>query len=135
MVVHMTFNAGSVVQDPVFGIVIDHVDGHMVAGTNTLRQGQTVGHIHGPGQIDVVIPALPLSEGTYDLSVAIGDRTERHDYDYWRRPIRFDVGHGERVTVGYVDLGCEFRLDKVTSAGRSEPQVDEGSRGRPAPLR
>jgi ABC-2 type transport system ATP-binding protein len=135
MVVHVTFNAASEVLDPVFGIVIDHVDGHMVAGTNTLRQGQTVKHIHGPGELDVVIPALPLSEGTYDLSVAIGDRTERHDYDYWRRPIRFDVRHGERVTVGYVDLGCEFRLDHVNDATRSRPRPDVGSRGRPAPLR
>jgi ABC-type polysaccharide/polyol phosphate transport system ATPase subunit len=116
MSILVVFHAGRPVQDPVFGIGIEHIDGQLVAGTNTLRQGQTVSGVHGPGEVRVRIPHLPLAEGTYDLSVAIGDRTERHDYDYWHRPIRFDVQHGDRIAVGYVDLGCEFGLDHVSSA-------------------
>jgi ABC-2 type transport system ATP-binding protein len=125
MVVRVAFSAPRPVRDPIFGVSIEHVDGQLVAGTTTLRQGLTISAVHGPGEVEVVIPALPLAEGTYDLSVAIVDRTEKNPYDYWRRPIRFDVLHGERVVVGYVDLGCEFVLDKVVAEPGRVPGAPE----------
>ena len=130
VVVRIAFNAPRPVPDPIFGIGIEHVDGQLVAGTTTLRQGQTISEVHGPGEVNVLIPALPLAEGTYDLSVAIVDRTEKNPYDYWRRPLRFDVMHGSRVVVGYVDLGCEFELDRVVSGPAGDHQPGRRRRAR-----
>jgi ABC-2 type transport system ATP-binding protein len=121
-VVRIAFKAQRRVEDPIFGISIEHVDGHLVTGTNTMRQGQVITAVQGSGYVDVLIPSLPLAEGTYDLSVAIIDRTEKLDYDYWRRPLRFDVLHAGRVVVGYVDMGCEFELDHVMSGEAPEPR-------------
>ena len=128
--VRIAFNAPRPVPDPIFGISIEHVDGQLVAGTTTLRQGQTISEVHGPGEVNVLIPALPLAEGTYDLSVAIVDRTEKNPYDYWRRPLRFDVLHGSRVVVGYVDLGCEFELDRVVADRPGDHRPGRADRGR-----
>ncbi|MDY7105248.1 MAG: ABC transporter ATP-binding protein [Actinomycetota bacterium] len=115
LIIRIHFVAHERIIDPSFGIAIEHIDGQLMTATNTTRQNQTVKEIDGPGIVDVRIPAVTLAEGTYDLDVAIGERTERNDYDHWRRPIRFDVKRGEGVPVGYLDLGIEFGLDRTTT--------------------
>jgi ABC-2 type transport system ATP-binding protein len=126
--VRVAFTAPTRVLDPIFGVSIEHIDGHTISGTTTLRQGQTVAWVEGPGSVEAYIPALPLAEGTYDVSVAVVDRSEKNPYDYWRRPIRFDVLHGDRVVVGYVDLGCQFKLDKIVGSPAEAPDGIELSR-------
>jgi hypothetical protein len=65
-----------------------------------------------------VIPALTLLEGTYQLTAAIQDWTQAHDYDYWRHGLRFDVLPSTIHEEGFISLGGSWRLEGMaTSSG------------------
>jgi lipopolysaccharide transport system ATP-binding protein len=64
-------------------------------GSNTKRRGIVIPTLTGTGYIDLEIESLPLLEGTYDLTVALSDMSEIHEYDHWERRTRFNVNqHG-----------------------------------------
>ena len=50
-----------------------------------------VPQISGTGYIDLEIKSLPLLEGTYDITVALSDMSEVHEFDHWERRTRFNV--------------------------------------------
>jgi lipopolysaccharide transport system ATP-binding protein len=60
-------------------------------GSNTKRSGISLPTLIGTGYIDLEIESLPLLEGTYDLTVALSDMSEIHEYDHWERRTRFSV--------------------------------------------
>ena len=107
--VRVAFNAPMRVPDPIFGIVIEHVDGHIIAGTTTLRQGQTIGDVHGPG------------ESTSDPRAAAG-RGHLRPVRRHRRP------HGEEpaMTTG---VGRPFRRHASASASSSATSTSGASSG------
>ena len=100
-VVRMSYQAGREVSDPVFGIAIYLPNGTQVTGPNTSTSGYAVPRIEGEGWVDYTIDSLPLVPGTYELSVAVYDRTCTHAYDHHHRLYRFEVHRG---SVGE-DLG------------------------------
>ena len=74
--------------------------------------------LDGTGYVDYVIPSLGLLEGTYELTAAIQDWTEAHDYDHWRHGLRFDVLPSTVHEEGYVSLQGGWRLDGVADLPR-----------------
>ena len=80
-----------------------------------------VPQISGKGTVDLVVPALPLLPGTYDLSASITDAAAAHVYDSRRRTLRFDVEAGtpRESFGGVLSLRGEWehRADEPTSSG------------------
>ena len=105
MTVLIQYLAHERIAEPVFGVAIYRADGLHMGGSNTHLARLTIGHIEGEGGIAYSIKALPFLEGTYYLSVAIHDSTERSVYDYHEFAYRFRVYLGEvRERYGTVHI-------------------------------
>ena len=89
--IRIFYSAPITIKDAVFGIRITHLHGTVVWGSNTKRRGIVIPALKGTGYIDLEIESLPLLEGTYELTVALSDTSEIHEYDHWERRIRFNV--------------------------------------------
>jgi len=128
LVIRLHYTAFQRTENVVIGIGIDHQNGQSITGTNTRRHGRTIPVLDGPGHVDFVIPALSLLQGTYELTAAVQDWTEGHDFDHWRHGLRFDVLPSTVHEEGYVSLQGNWRLEGVgdTGARRETPRVDAG---------
>ncbi len=98
-------------ENVIVGIGLDHQNGQHISGTNTRRHGRTIPGLDGTGHIDYHIPSLTLLEGTYELTAAIQDWTESHDYDYWQKGLKFDVLPSTVQEEGYISLSGTWRLE------------------------
>lgn len=94
-IIRISYSCPIPIKDAVFGIRITHLHGTVMWGSNTKRRGIVIPALTGTGYIDLEIESLPLLEGTYDLTVALSDMSEIHEYDHWERRTRFNVNqHG-----------------------------------------
>ena len=94
-IIRISYSCPVPIKDAVFGIRITHLHGTVMWGSNTKRRGIVIPTLTGTGYIDLEIESLPLLEGTYDLTVALSDMSEIHEYDHWERRTRFNVNqHG-----------------------------------------
>jgi len=125
LVLRLHYTAYKPVENAVVGIGLDHQNGQHLTGTNTRRHGRSIPILDGAGYIDYEIAALSLLEGTYELTAAIQDWTEAHDYDHWRHGFKFDVLPSVVHEEGYVSLGGHWRLDGIGVEPR-EHRVDAG---------
>jgi hypothetical protein len=73
-----------------------------VWGSNLKRAGVGPIELTENGEIRLRINDFVLLDGTYDLTVAISDLSETHEYDHWDRRIRFDVRQGRIRDEGLV---------------------------------
>ena len=104
----------------VVGIALHHQNGQHLSGTNTRRSGHTIPELARTGYVDYHVPRLTLLEGTYQLTAAIEDWTESHDYDYWLHGLRFDVLPSTVHEAGYVSLAGQLGHPLVAARrGRS----------------
>jgi ABC-type polysaccharide/polyol phosphate transport system ATPase subunit len=111
LTIRLHFTAFQPLENVVFGIGLDHQNGQHLSGTNTRRHGRSVPRIDGNGYLDYTIPQLNLLEGTYELTAAIQDWTEGHDYDHWRHGLRFDVLPSPIHEEGYVSMNGSWAIE------------------------
>jgi ABC-2 type transport system ATP-binding protein len=59
-----------------------------------------------PGSItvDVGLVDLPLLDGVYELSLAIGNMSGSHEYDHWEKRVKFNVHQKRTVESGIVSI-------------------------------
>ena len=96
------------IDEPVVGIRITDLHGNPIFGTNTKRRAFEIGRIIGTSTISFEIPALALLEGTYDLTIALSDMSEVHEYDHWDRRVRFNVHQYSTFDEGIVAMEGEW---------------------------
>ena len=101
-------NAVVPIEDAVVGIRITHLHGTVVWGCNTKRRNVAMEHLTNGGEVIIEIPALPLLEGTYDLTVAFTDLTEVHEFDHWEKRIRFDVRQYDVFEEGLLTVNSQW---------------------------
>jgi ABC-type polysaccharide/polyol phosphate transport system ATPase subunit len=89
--VEIEFDAHTMMRDVVIGLRINHLHGFNVFGTNTRRRSTLIDVVEGPGRACFRFDEFPLLEGVYDITVAIADHTEVHEYDHWDKGLRFEV--------------------------------------------
>jgi lipopolysaccharide transport system ATP-binding protein len=101
LTVEMHYRAERRVERPVFGLAIHRSDGILVTGPNTQFGGCQIPWIMGEGRVHYTVPALPLMEGLYYLSVSSHDWQDTNMYDYHDRlyPFRVLPSEGERYGV------------------------------------
>jgi ABC-type polysaccharide/polyol phosphate transport system ATPase subunit len=99
------------VEDPVFGVAIHTLDGVHVTGPNTRDANLSTGTLCGEGHLDLRVPRLLLTPGTYEVTAAVFDRSVVHAYDHRERFFRFDVAPGRpRDQFGVVSLDGSWDL-------------------------
>jgi len=112
LVIEIHYKAHRRVERPVFGLAIHRGDGIHITGPNTQFAGYEIPWIEGEGVIRYVIPALPLLEGIYYLSVSSHNWEDTEMFDYHDRLYPFHVlpSHGERY--GMLTLRGNWSCDE-----------------------
>jgi ABC-type polysaccharide/polyol phosphate transport system ATPase subunit len=109
--IRLHYRATEPITEPVFGIALHTLDGQHVTGPNTRDVELSTGVVVGEGHIDLEIPRLMLTPGTYELTVAAYDHSLVHAYDHREKVLRFDITPGEpRDQFGVVSLGGSWNL-------------------------
>ena len=115
------YRAPESVQDLVIGLAIHHQNGTHLAGPNTSTGGLILAEAHGEDEVVYRIPALPLLEGTYLLSVAATNRADTVIFDYHDRAYQFRVFPGDSQELyGLIMLGGTW----CASARVGEPALN-----------
>jgi lipopolysaccharide transport system ATP-binding protein len=91
LVVEMHYRAEERVERPVFGLAIHRSDGIHITGPNTQFAGLDIPAVEGEGIVTYTIPALPLLEGLYYISVSTHNWEDTEMYDYHDRMYSFRV--------------------------------------------
>lgn len=82
-----------------------------VTGTNTKIDGVDTGTFDGEGYVDISVAELPLTPGEYELTVAISDEYEQHNFDRREREYHLKVRHGGRLAPeGLMDLRGQWSI-------------------------
>jgi ABC-type polysaccharide/polyol phosphate transport system ATPase subunit/uncharacterized protein YcfJ len=109
--IRLHYRATEPITEPVFGIALHTLDGQHVTGPNTRDVDLSTGVVSGEGYIDLEVPRLMLTPGTYELTVAAYDHSLVHAYDHREKVLRFDITPGEpRDQFGVVSLGGSWNL-------------------------
>ena len=101
LAVEIQYRAEGRVERPVFGLAVHRSDGVHITGPNTQFAGLDVPAVEGEGTVTYTIPALPLLEGLYHISVSAHNWEDTEMYDYHDRlySLRVLPGEGERYGV------------------------------------
>jgi ABC-type polysaccharide/polyol phosphate transport system ATPase subunit len=117
--IRMHYSASSPVTEPVFGIALHTLDGQHVTGPNTRDVQLSTGVVQGDGCVDLHVPRLMLTPGTYELTVAVSDRSLTHVFDHRDKLVRFDVVPGEPSDrFGIISLGGSWSVEAVAGTGK-----------------
>ncbi len=99
--VRVSYEASEHVPDAVFGLALENLDGVYVWAHNTEDAGTDIRTLTGSGAVELVIPALPLQPGTFELTAAITN-TSSHLFHVLRHVVRFHVDVGNPRESGGV---------------------------------
>ena len=105
----IAWEADEEVPEPVFSIVIYTTDGVVLAVPNTRDAGLVPATIDGKGTATFRIESMPLLPNTYEVSVALTDRTAATHISNRHRIASFDVTPGPvpETMGGHISLqGC-----------------------------
>ncbi len=110
MTIRIKYRAPDRITDPIFGLAIYTQQGTHLCGPNTNFSGFGIEAVEGLGEVVYRIPALPLIEGGYLVSVSCHDREDSKMYAYQDRRYSFQVYPGaSRERYGLVTLNGEWR--------------------------
>ena len=98
------------VETPVIRVMITTPHGDVVWGTTTQRGAATLRVLEGATTARLTVPALPLLEGGYHVSVAVTDSTGSTEYDHCERWLRFQVHQSNFADTGIVAIPSEWSI-------------------------
>jgi ABC-2 type transport system ATP-binding protein len=104
------FNSTLDAHNVTFAYEMTDVHGNVLWGTNSKIQGVPFTVTRGFGRNYITIPELQLLEGSYDLSVAVADSSNSHEYDHWSRKRRFTVHQRFMRELGTIRLNSQWPL-------------------------
>jgi lipopolysaccharide transport system ATP-binding protein len=95
MLVRMHYRANRRIEKPLIGMAFTQASsGIHITGPNNGFADYEIPFIEGEGIIDYSIGELPLLPGEYQITTAIYDWADTHQYDYWLDCARFTVVPG-----------------------------------------
>lgn len=112
LVARIRYRARQRIKKPVFGVALYRSDGTHINGPNTRLADYAIDWIEGEGEIDYVVPSLPLLEGSYEFSAAIYDYNCIRSYATRHRDFKFLVRRGavkENYGLVYIPARWEHR--------------------------
>lgn len=113
MVIQIEYLAHEVIDSLEVGIAIHRQDGVHITGPNTGFAGLDIKMQPGVGGVVYKIPAIPLMEGLYQLSVALVNRDGNKMLDYQDHFYTFRInnrGHDVSEKYGLMTVHGEWRL-------------------------
>ncbi|MGD8967676.1 MAG: ABC transporter ATP-binding protein [Anaerolineae bacterium] len=104
--VRLCYRASRRIEEPVFGLAVHRSDGVHICGPNTHFAGLDIPYVEGEGEVLYRVDRLPLTEGTYVLSVSAHNRADTVMYDYHDRLYAFRVcqfGRAQEKGIVWLD--------------------------------
>lgn len=90
-VVRLRYRARRQIENPVFGLAVHRSDGVHISGPNSHFGGLEIPMVTDEGQVCYRVDRLPLTAGTYHVSVSAHNRRDTVMYDYHDRLYGFRV--------------------------------------------
>ena len=113
----INYNAKTPIENPSFGLVIDHENGSALVALHSADAIHT-GLVYGKGYIDYRIPRFTLMPGKMIVTIGVADEHNLVAYDYLHQWYQFHVRGGRDVIVrGMLEL-----------PGHWEPPVSDARR-------
>lgn len=103
------------VETPTFGIAVHSAEDVLLYGTNTGLDAFPVERLDGHATVAFAIPALPLHEGRFTVTIAVHSHDERTIYHWRDRWLEFSVFQ-QGPGIGPVDMTGEWRLELASGA-------------------
>jgi ABC-2 type transport system ATP-binding protein len=103
--VRIEYEINSPVKELVVGLRITHLHGFNVFGSNTKRRGLAIPTDTKKGSVEFSVDALPILEGTFDLTIDISDNAEVNPYDHLEKAVRFNVVQAGTFDEGVTRVG------------------------------
>ncbi|MFM8594514.1 MAG: Wzt carbohydrate-binding domain-containing protein, partial [Chloroflexota bacterium] len=72
--------------------------------SNSKQNGTPIPLSIGRRTVDVSIRDLPLLDGMYELSLAIGNMSGSQEYDHWEKTVKFNVHQRRTIESGFVSI-------------------------------
>ena len=126
MTVQIGYLAHRAITAPIFGVEITRNDGLDCFATNTAWDGMSTGQVLGSGMVELQIPRLTLTAGSYYIGVGILERTGTAFLDFHDKAYHFEV-KTERKHRGavYLDHRWQF-VPAHTSSPSGKQKESEG---------
>lgn len=107
--ISIRYNATRRIENPVFGVSFDAMDGAYLAATNTRDVERHIPFVEGPGRLECTLPSVPFHPGIYSITGAVTDQSTTHSIDFARDIARFTVDSGDaNWSGGYIALPAEW---------------------------
>ncbi|MDN5543700.1 MAG: ABC transporter ATP-binding protein [Rhodococcus sp. (in: high G+C Gram-positive bacteria)] len=105
------YNAGQRIDDPVFCLTIETIDGILLWESNTRECGFPIPAIVGSGALNFAIPALPLTAGEFVVHASVSDHSTQHVFDHVRGAVRLLVERGQHGVErnGFLAVGGRWK--------------------------
>ena len=103
--VRIEYEINSPVKELVVGLRITHLHGFNVFGSNTKRRGLAIPTDTKKGSVEFSVDALPILEGTFDLTIDISDNAEVNPYDHLEKAVRFNGVQAGTFDEGVTRVG------------------------------
>jgi hypothetical protein len=82
----------------------------LVSEVSTRTRDAFIDQVHGERAVTFELDALPLTEGTYEMSCSVVDESGQREYDVRSRFVKFDVLKGDTDDKGLVTLGGSWNV-------------------------
>ncbi len=112
VVIHTQLTPQSRLVAPIIKATISKLDGDVIWSSTSQRLQTPLRGVADPLVVEIDIPALPLLEGTYFLSMAITDATGTTEYDHCQNWVRFDVHQADLFEEGVVAIPATWRVQR-----------------------
>lgn len=115
LTVELHYHALRRIERPIFGLGIHRSDGVHVTGPNTRFGGLDIPWIEGKGVVRYKVPALPLLEGTYHVSVSSHDWEDIKMFDFHDHLYTFQVFYLAGERYGAISLNGAWSWDSYNN--------------------
>jgi ABC-type polysaccharide/polyol phosphate transport system ATPase subunit len=111
LTIQLAYRTHQPIPAPIFGIAVHRQDGAHLSGPNTSTAGMRLPTLDGEGSLAYTIPALPLLDNLYYLTVAVVNQHDTEIFDYHERAYPFRVVNldsGVKERYGLITLNGEW---------------------------
>jgi ABC-2 type transport system ATP-binding protein len=105
-------NSHTRLESPVVHVRLETMTSELVWSTSTQRGTATLRTLDGPARALLHLPAVPLAEGTYYISVAITDATGNTEYDHCQHWAKLHVTGGSPNDGGIVSMASSWAIGR-----------------------
>ena len=100
------------IESPVLRIQLETMSGELVWSTSTQRGTATLRVLDGPATAVLTIPSLPLTDGTYYVTVSITDATGAMEFDHCQHWAKVHITGGQPNDGGVVAIPSTWSIGR-----------------------